>query len=75
MSSRKARRGLQPAGIAEREKLRTLYREYANWVNAFNEVTDPQAIDRVILEMARTNWDIYRARVTLARLTRKEQEP
>ena len=73
MSSRKSRRELQPAGFAEREKLRILYREYANWVNAFNEVTDPQAIDRVILEMARVNWDIYRARVTLERLTRKER--
>ena len=73
MSSRKARRGLQPAGIAEREKLRLLYREYADWVNTFNEVTDPQAIDRAIVEMARVNWDIYRARLTLERLTRKER--
>lgn len=73
MRPKKTRRGLQPAGFAEREKLRILYREYANWVNTFNEVTDPQAIDRVILEMARVNWDIYRARVTLERLTRKER--
>lgn len=74
MRRRKARR-CQAAGDSEREKLRILYRDYADWVNAFNEVTDPQMIDRAILEMARVNWDIYRARVTLSRLTRKEQEP
>ena len=70
MRPKKARRGLQPAGIAEREKLRLLYREYADWVNTFNEVTDPQAIDRTILEMARINWDIQTTRNQLHRKER-----
>ena len=70
MRPKKTRRGLQPAGFAEREKLRLLYREYADWVNTFNEVTDPQAIDRTILEMARINWDIQTTRNQLHRKER-----
>ena len=71
MSQQKTpRRGSKPGAASEREKLRTLYRDYADWINVFNWVTDTRAIDRAILEMARINWDIQTTRNQLHRKER-----